>query len=109
MIEEKKEDKGKKVKGFIRVYKITYHKGCPVYIRRIGWKVWEYLTVIENQIYTSHYIFYPRWYKTLFKNPYSKVETHGILGMLSAAAQATIETVKEMKEDKLKEDKKKKK
>ena len=96
--QEIKDRSKNKKKSFIKVFKITYHKTCPIYIRQIGWSVWEYLTVIESEIFTAHYILYPKWYKFFLKEPYSKVEKEAILNMLTAAAQATIEIVQEKKE-----------
>lgn len=84
--------KEKKV-SYMRVWRVSYYKNCPVYLRQIGWATWEYLTVINNEIYSSYYIFKPKWYKFFVRSPYTVEQIKGILNLLTAAAQTTIDTV----------------
>lgn len=84
----------------IKVFKTKEYRNCPIYFRQIGWGFWEYLIVLNNQIYTAHYIIRPKWWRCFLKETYRKKDVQAILTMITAAAEATIDTIKDDKKRK---------
>jgi hypothetical protein len=75
-----------------RVVKLSGHN---VYIRNIG-KIFEYLLVIDKEIYTAHIIVTKKfWWRD-----YPKKVTDNVCKLLLQMASATIETVAIMKKTK---------
>ena len=80
-------------------FKKTEYRDCPLYFRRVGIDIWEYFTIIENELYTAHYILKPKWWKRHFKEPFNKKEMKACLYVIIKAAETTIDVV--LKEKKI--------
>jgi len=54
-------NKAKKVKAntVIRLLQKSDYKGCPVYLRMIDGKIFEYLIIYKNEIYTGFNVITP--------------------------------------------------
>jgi hypothetical protein len=86
----------------ITTFKTEKYRDCPVYIRNFA-DHFEYLTVINGEIYTAHVCVRPHWLTKLFyrlditsgfdKVPYSQQQLKNILTTVSKMAQATIDFV----------------
>ena len=76
---------------------------CPIYIRRFNVKSFEYLTVINNEIYTMNIDMKPNFIRRilyplgLVKDIYSKENLTDIVGYFQTAAKTTIETILNIK------------
>lgn len=84
-----------KVKGRVKLLRALPYKDCMYYIRQIGLDFFEWLVVFEKEIYTSYILISPPEGKT--KLP--KKSLQGVITMLVAGAEATIDTLKERKKD----------
>lgn len=69
------------------------YEGCPVVIRYFD-QNFEYLTCINNQIYSSYIVARKSFFQRILGLPYSKDQIHKITNYMLAMAQATINTVK---------------
>ena len=69
------------------------YENCPIVIRQAG-QSFEYITCIDNQIYSSFIIARKSLFKRLFGLSYTHEELHKITNYMIAMAQATINTVK---------------
>lgn len=78
--------------------KTTSYMDCPVYVRHFieakGGDEFEYLTVIENEIYSFPVRMRKSFFKRIFRLPYSAEELKKITEYIISAAYSTIETVK---------------
>lgn len=72
--------------------KIMY-EGCPIYIRNVN-EDWEYLTIINNELYTASIVATRSAIQKLTGKTYSQKEISDITNYMIAMAQATIDTVK---------------
>lgn len=79
--------KPKKVAGRITTLKALPYKGCMVYLRRINIELFEYLTVIEKQIWSGYFIITP----SKGKKDLTKDEVNQAAGLVLAAACTTID------------------
>ncbi len=82
-----------------KVLKLGEHK---IYIRNFG-NIFEYLLIFSNEIYSAHIIVKKRFW---WLGKYPKKVEDNICKILINMAETTIETIKQMKKDKLKENKK---
>lgn len=71
--------------------KIAY-RDCPIYIRRRG-EEWEYLTVINNEIYSSSIVARLNAFSKLRGKDYSEKEVSDITQYMIAMAQTTIDHI----------------
>lgn len=71
--------------------KVAY-EGCPIYIRNSG-EDWEYLTVINNEIYSASIVATKSAMQKITGKDYSVKELSDITNYMIAMAQATIDTV----------------
>lgn len=71
--------------------KIQY-ENCPIYIRNAG-ENWEYLTVVNNEIYTAQIIARRSAIQKMTGKPYTTKEISDITQYMIAMAQTTIDTV----------------
>jgi hypothetical protein len=82
----------------IKSIKTTSHLDCPVYIRHFidagEGDTFEYLTVINKEIYAFPITMRKSFWKRIFRLPYSADELKKITEYIIAAAYTTIETVK---------------
>lgn len=73
----------------IEILKVTLYRGSPIYIRRVGRYMFEYLVIFENKIYASHaYVTPPEKRKNLTKN-----EVEQSAGVIFLAATSTVDTL----------------
>lgn len=75
--------------------KVVY-ENCPIYIRNSG-EQWEYLTIINNEIYTATIVIRKNAIQRILFKPYSAKQVSDITNYLIAMAQSTINTVKNIK------------
>jgi hypothetical protein len=85
-----------------KIFQVEKYQNCPIYFRNLN-KHFEYLTVINNEIYTAHLEIRPTALnKILFllklqPDRYSDQQYQRILKILRRMAQSTIETILENK------------
>lgn len=70
----------------------TEYQGKKVYIRNFG-NVFEYLVLMNGELYTAHMVVTKRPLQALFGKPYTKTQIENITKYLMSMAQATIEHV----------------
>lgn len=75
--------------------KVVY-ENCPIYIRNTG-ENWEYITVINNEVYTATIYIRKTAIQKILGKPYTPKQTSDITNYLMAMAQSTINTVKNIK------------
>lgn len=84
----------------IKTFQTEKYRECPVYYRNFL-SHFEYLVVIENQIYTAHITILPTAYSRFLSwfgaEKYSKEEYEKILEIIRRMAQTTIDTIKDKK------------
>lgn len=90
----------------IKTFKPEEYKGCKVYYRNFQ-DHFEYLTIINKELYTAHIKIKPYWITKILcmldiftrvdKSPYSKQQLKHILGALRKMAESTIDFVKSKK------------
>lgn len=68
------------------------YKGCPVVIRQ-GGETFEYITCVNNEIYSSYIIAKKSLLRKVFFMNYSKKQMHKITNYMIGMAQTTIETI----------------
>lgn len=86
----------------ITTFKVEKYRDCPIYSRNFE-DIFEYITIINNEIYTAHIRVRPHWLTKLFyrldittdvdKLPYSQQHLKNILTQVKAMAEATIDFV----------------
>ena len=92
-----------------KVFKQIQYKGCPVIIRGIGNKIYEYLLVYEGKFYGTYIMDKFKWWelwKLLKKEPRTGKEQNTTIHFLEKAAESVIETLqnKDKKENENKPD-----
>ena len=94
--------KAKKVKGggLIKLLQKSDYRGCPIYLRMVDGKIFEYFVIYKNELYTGYNVITPR----PGKDKLSEDEIAQCGGLIFTGAVATIDTLK----DKLLAKKKKK-
>lgn len=98
----------------IKTFKVKYYKSRPIYFRFLETKTygWEYLTIIDDELYTASYNFTPQWWRKLyycladeieknkrFKYLYSQKQLTSCMYILEKAAETTIDLVLKKKEE----------
>lgn len=68
------------------------YQNCPIVIRQFG-ETFEYITCIENKIYSSYIVARKSFIQRIFFKPYTKDQIHKITNYVIAMAQTTIDTV----------------
>ena len=68
------------------------YEGCPIVIRQSG-ECFEYITVINDEIYSSFIVARKTFLQRLFFKPYTAKQLNSITNYVIAMAQTTIETV----------------
>lgn len=69
------------------------YENCPIVIRQIG-EQFEYITCIDNQIYSSYIVARKSFVQRLLLQSYTTEQLKNITNYMIAMAQATINTVK---------------
>lgn len=86
----------------VKTFAPENYRNCPIYYRQMNTH-FEYLTVIDNQLYTAHNTLTPKFYRRVaawlgwIKDAYSEKEYQDILKFLRALAETTINTIKDKK------------
>ena len=82
----------------IKTFKKDEYKGCPIYYRNFK-NHFEYLTIVNNELYTASIDARPHWITNLFyilkieKKQYSDYQLKNILKFLKHYAQTTIDFI----------------
>lgn len=82
----------------ITTFEIKKYRNCSIYIRNFK-NHFEYLTLIDNQLYTSHITVIPHWITRIIcfvtdeKLPYSQQQLKAILIQVQRLAETTIDFV----------------
>lgn len=71
--------------------RVEYEK-CPIYVRNSG-ENWEYLTVVNNEIYTASIVARRSAMQVITGKSYTPKEVSDITQYMLAMAQATIDHV----------------
>lgn len=92
----------------IQTFKPDKYRDCPVYYRNFK-DHFEYLAIINNELYSTHIRVRPYWITKLLcaidiqagmnKMPYSPTHLKNILKNLRAMAEATIDFILDKKGD----------
>jgi hypothetical protein len=88
----------------IHIFKPEEYEGCRIYYRNFH-NHFEYLAVINKELYTAHISVKPHWFTKLFyllgieKKPYSEQQLKKILTVLRNMAETTIKFIKEQKDN----------
>lgn len=90
----------------IHTFKTDRYRDCPIYYRNFK-NHFEYLTIINNELYTAQVCVRPYWLTKIFfildistqvdKVPYSQQQLGNILRTLRKMAEATIDFVLDKK------------
>lgn len=83
--------------GRLRVLKVTYYRGCPIYIRQIDEDIFEYILIFDNQIYSSYIV-------VTHDEENVKLTERQVMeaaGLIFTAATATIDTIIQIKKDEI--------
>ena len=86
----------------INIFKPDEYEGCRIYYRNFN-NHFEYLAVINKELYTAHITVLPHWATKLFyrlgieKTPYSEQQLKNILKILRNMAETTIKFALEQK------------
>lgn len=80
----------------IRTLKSAEYEGCPIHIRNIG-NIFEYLTIIDGQIYTAHVVIVKKPLQALLGQDYTPKQLADVCSYVFKMAETTIETVRELK------------
>lgn len=80
----------------IRNLKSAEYLGCPIHIRNIG-NIFEYLTIIDGQIYTAFVVITKKPLQALLGQDYTPKQLADVTSYVFKMAETTIETVKGMK------------
>lgn len=70
------------------------YEGCPVVIRQVGRDTFEYITCINNEIYSSSIVSRKNLGQRIFFRPYTAKQLSNITNYMIAMASATIDHVK---------------
>lgn len=81
------------MKATIVLQKKIDYENCPIYVRRNG-ELWEYLTVINGEIYSAHIVAKKSFFQRVFWQDYNAKQMSDITQYVLAMAQSTIDTVK---------------
>jgi hypothetical protein len=76
----------------VTLQKKLEYRDCPIYIRRHD-EMWEYLTVMNNEIYTASIVAKKSGFKNVMGKDYSAKEISDITQYMIAMAQTTIDQV----------------
>ena len=77
----------------IRTLQYGNYKNCKVYYRQVGKHTFEYLAVVNGEIYTAHVTILKTWKQYLLFQDYSDKQLTDIANYLSRIAETTIDTV----------------
>lgn len=80
----------------IRTLQHGFYKNCKVYYRNFG-NTFEYLVVIDGEIYTAHVTIIKTWWQMLLNRDYTKKQLVDAVNYLARIAETTIDTVLESK------------
>lgn len=89
----------------IHTFKECEYKGHKIYVRRFLTH-WEYLTIIDGEIYTAHLTMHPDWRNHVLyflrrqEHPYSKEQIEACYKHMIRVAEATIDNFYNLKESK---------
>lgn len=89
----------------VQTYKVIKYKGCPVYFRSIK-NHFEYLTIINSQLYTAHISVRPTlinkllYWARIEKAQYSEQQLGAIIKQINRLAETTIDFILDKKEAK---------
>lgn len=87
-----KELKIETVKGVITVLRVTTYRDCPIYIRMLEGKHFEYMVIYKNEIYSSYITIEPKEGKTKL----SHSDINKAAGVIFAGAVSTIDELLEI-------------
>ena len=83
----------------MHVLQILKHKGYNIYIRHFQ-HVFEYLVVLDNQIYSHYFEIKPQWFRRIFAEPYTENQISGSIQVAMGAAKQTIDLLLKKKRKK---------
>lgn len=76
----------------IRTLKAVEYKGCNIYVRNFN-NTFEYLAVVQGQLYTMHMTITKGWKEWLLGRDYSDKQLTDITKFLMVAAETTVDTI----------------
>lgn len=80
----------------IRTLKAVEYKGCKVYIRNFE-NVFEYLAIVNGELYTAHMVITKRPLQSLLGKDYTEKQMTDAVKYLMNTAEATVDYVLEGK------------
>lgn len=85
----------------IKTLKAVEYKGCNIYVRNFG-NIFEYLAVINGQLYTTHMVITKSPLQWLTMRDYSEKQLTDIVKYLLNTAEATVDFVLDSKKSDVK-------
>lgn len=80
----------------IRTLKVSEYKGCKIYLRQYeGTYTFEYLAVINGEVYTMHMTNVPTWWQILLRRDYTERQMTDAVNYLQRYAETTVDHVLE--------------
>lgn len=76
----------------IRTLKATEYRGCKVYIRNFN-NTFEYLVIINGELYTTHMVVTKRPLQSLLGKDYTQKQLTDTVKYLLNVAEATVDTI----------------
>lgn len=76
-----------------QILKKMKYKGCPIYIRRLD-KVFEFLLIYKNEVYTEYIVLVPELLKMFNEDPFSEEDVKNTAIILISKAQDLIKKLK---------------
>jgi len=83
----------------IRTLKAAEYKGCKLYVRNFN-NVFEYLAIINGELYTAHMVITKRPMQTLLKRDYTEKQLTDTVKYLLNTAEATVDYILDGKDKK---------
>lgn len=85
----------------IKTLKAVEYKGCNIYVRNFG-NIFEYLAVINGQLYTTHMVITKSPIQWLLMRDYTEKQLTDIVKYLLNTAEATVDFVLDSKKSDVK-------
>lgn len=76
----------------IRTLKATEYRGCRVYIRNFN-STFEYLAIINGELYTAHMVVTKRPMQSLLGKDYTEKQLTDMVKYMLNVAQATVDVI----------------
>lgn len=80
----------------IKTLLVAEHRGCKIYIRNFN-NTFEYLTYVKGELYTTHMVITPNFWRAFAREKYTSKQLADISKYLVRVAHTTIDYVLDQK------------